>query len=114
MPIYYYAFHSKPDSTNKLHLIVTVYHRDPQGPVDHREDPERIDYAAEVESECGLKRILIRTTRDVYNSHDYKGMGLKQFREKFGDFDKVHFFMIPLLPASMSIAIAEGMIPDDS
>jgi hypothetical protein len=113
MPIFYYAFHSKPHSTDKLHIITPVYHRDPEGPVDKREDPARFDYGVEVESECGLKGILIHPTRDVYDADDYEGMGLKQFREKFGDIDKVYFFMIPLLRASMPIVIAERMIPED-
>jgi hypothetical protein len=113
MPIFYYAFHSKPHATDKLHILVQVYHRDPEGPVDQREDPARFDYGVEVESECGLKGISIRNTKDVYDSRDYEGMGLKQFRQKFSDIDKVYFFMIPLLRASMPIAIAEDMISED-
>ena len=113
MPIFFYAFHSKPQATDKLHIIVQVYHRDPKGPGGQRPDPAVYDYGTTVESECGFKGILIKSDKDAYRDDDFEGMGLKHFREKFGDINKVYFFMVPLLGASMPIAIAEGMIPED-
>jgi hypothetical protein len=37
MAIFYYAFHSKPHATDKLHIIVRLYHKDPEGPIDQRD-----------------------------------------------------------------------------
>jgi hypothetical protein len=116
MAIFYYAFHSKPHATDKLHIIVPSYVRDPSRelPVEQQDDPASGDYGSFlVESECGLKGILIKSDVDAYRDQDFDGMGLTHFRDKFSDINKPYFFMIPLLRASMPIAIAEGMISQD-
>lgn len=113
MPIFYYAFHSKPQATDKLHIIVRSYNRNSKGPVNQQPDPSLEDYGLIVESECGLKGILLKPDRDAYREGDFEGMGLKHFREKFSDIDVVYFFMPPVLRVSMLLAIAqEGMIPE--
>jgi hypothetical protein len=43
------------------------------------------DYALIVESECGLKGILLKPHKDAIRESDFEGMGLKHFREKFID-----------------------------
>jgi hypothetical protein len=122
MPIFTYAFHSRalnateaaaPD--DKLHIIVQVYHRNQKGPVEQQDDPAMYEYGSFVESECGLRGILIKTAvDDAIRVDDFQGMGLKHFRDKYGGISKtVYFFMPPVLRASMPIAIAEGMIPND-
>jgi hypothetical protein len=114
MVIFTYAFHSKANvAIDKLHIIVKVYHKDPNGPVKQREDPAKGDYGSLVESECGLKGVLIKTDVEAMRSDDFEGMGLKHFRDKYGGIDTAYFFMPPFLRVSMPIAIAEGMIPDD-
>ena len=125
MPIFTYGFHSKAvtsttgaaaeNDIDKLHIIVQVYHRDQEGPVEHQDDPARGDYGSFVESECGLKGILIKTAvDDAVRVDDFEEMGLKHFRDKYGGISKtVYFFMPPVLRVSMPIAIAEGRIPND-
>jgi hypothetical protein len=116
MPIFYYAFHSKPQATDKLHIISGSYDRNPRGPVNHQQqpDPSVEDYGLIVESECGLKGILLKPDKDVIKEGDFEGMGLRQFREKFSDIDIIYFFMPPVLRVSMPVAIAqEGIIPED-
>ncbi len=114
MPIFYYAFHSKPQATDKLHIIVQSYDRNPRGPADQQPDPSVDDYGLIVESQCGLKGILLKPDKDAYEEGDFEGMGLKHFREKFSDIDVVYFFMPPVLRISMPVAIAEeGIIPEN-
>jgi hypothetical protein len=125
MPIFTYGFHSKAvtattgvaaeNNIDKLHIIVQVYHRDQEGPVEQQDDPARGDYGSFVESECGLKGILIKTAvDDAVRVDDFEEMGLKHFRDKYGDISKtVYFFMPPVLRVSMPIAISKGMIPSD-
>jgi hypothetical protein len=116
MPIFYYAFHSsKPtEPTDNLHIIVHSYTRNPRAPVDQQPDPSIEDYGLIVESECGLKGILLKPDKDAIREGDFEGMGLKHFREKFSDSDIVYFFMPPVLCVSMPEAIAqEDMIPED-
>lgn len=124
MPIFYYAFHSKPQSTDKLHIITRSYTRNPRVPVDQQQqqqeqeqqppDPSTDDYGLIVESECGLKGILLKPDKDAIREGDFEGMGLKHFREKFSDIDIVYFFMPPVLRVRMPEAIAqEDMIPED-
>jgi hypothetical protein len=116
MPIFYYAFHSKPQATDKLHIIVHSYTRNPRGPVNQKQQPDSSadDYGLIVESECGLKGILLKPDKDAYREGDFEGMGLKHFREKFSDVDVVYFFMPPVLRVSMLKAIAEeGIIPEN-
>jgi hypothetical protein len=114
MPIFYYAFHSKPQATDKLHIIVQSYDRNPIGPADQQPDPSVDDYGLIVESECGLKGILLKPDKDAYEEGDFEGMGLKHFREKFSDIDIVYFFMPPVLRVRMPVAIAQvGIIPED-
>ncbi|HYZ60488.1 MAG TPA: hypothetical protein VE544_12595 [Nitrososphaeraceae archaeon] len=113
MPIFYYAFHSKPQATDKLHIIVKSYDRNPRGPADQQSDPSVDDYGLIVESECGLKGILLKPDKDAYEEGDFEGMGLKHFREKFSDIDIVYFFMPPVLRVSMPVAITQRMIPEN-
>jgi hypothetical protein len=114
MAIFTYAFHSKSHiAIDKLHIIVKAYDRDPNGPVNQRDDPVGGDYGSLVESECGLKGVLIKLDVEAIRSDDFEGMGLKHFRDKYGGIETGNFFMPPLLLASMPIAIAEGMIPED-
>ena len=122
MPIFYYAFHSskQTDPTDKLHIIVHSYSRNPREPVDkeqeqqEQQDPSTDDFGLMVESECGLKGILLKTDKDAIREGDFEGMGLKHFREKFSDIDIVYFFMPPVLRVSMPEAIAQiGTIPED-
>ena len=108
MPIFYYAFHSKQQATDKLHIIVRSYTRSPRG----QPDPSIDDYGLIVESECGLKGILLKPDKDAIEEGDFEGMGLRHFREKFSDIDIVYFFMPPVLRVSMPEATAEeGIIP---
>ncbi|MFL6496663.1 MAG: hypothetical protein ACJ703_09610 [Nitrososphaera sp.] len=97
MPIFYYAFHSKPQSTDKLHIVVHSYNRNPTGPANQQPDPSLDDYGLIVESECGLEGILVKPDKDAIKEGDFEGMGLKHFREKFGDIDTIYFFMPPVL-----------------
>jgi hypothetical protein len=119
LPIFYYAFHSKPQSTDKLHIITRSYTRNLRVPVDQQQeqqqpDPSIEDYGLIVESECGLKGILLKPDKDAIREGDFEGMGLKHFREKFSDIDIIYFFMPPVLRVSMPEAIAqEDMIPED-
>ena len=114
MPIFYYAFHSKPQATNKLHIVVYSYDRHPSGSADQQLDHSVDDYGLIVESECGLTGILVKPDKDAIEEGDFEGMGLKHFREKFGDIDIIYFFMPPVLRVSMPVAIAEeGIIPND-
>jgi hypothetical protein len=120
LPIFYYAFHSKPQSTDKLHIITRSYTRNLRVPVDQQQeqqqpDPSIEDYGLIVESECGLKGILLKPDKDAIREGDFEGMGLKHFREKFSDSDIVYFFMPPVLCVSMPEAIAQGsiIIPED-
>ena len=121
MPIFYYAFHSKPQSTDKLHIIIRSYSRNHREPVNQQQqqqqqqpDPSIEDYGLIVESECGLKGILLKPDKDAIKEGDFEGMGLKHFREKFRDIDIVYFFMPPVLRVSMPEAISQGdMIPED-
>ena len=112
MPIFYYAFHSsKPtEPTDNLHIIVHSYTRNPRAPVDQQPDPSVNDYELIVESECGLKGILLKPDKDAHKEGDSEGMGLKHFREKFSDIEIVYFFMPPVLCVSMPEAIAQGSI----
>lgn len=66
-----------------------------------------------VQSEYGLKGILIKTDVDAIRADDFEGMGLEYFRKKYGGIQTVYFFMPPLLRTSQVIAIAEGLIPDE-
>lgn len=114
MAIFYYAFHSKPQATDKLHIIVDSYVRNPRRrPADQQPDPSLDDdYGLIVESECGLKGILLKPEKDAIKEGDFEGMGLKHFREKFSEFNTIYFFMPPVLPISMAVAIAqEAIIP---
>ena len=120
MPIFYYAFHSKPQSTDKLHIITRSYTRNPRVPVDQQQQEQQQpdlstdDFGLIVESECGLKGILLKHDKDAIREGDFEGMGLKHFREKFRDIDIVYFFMPPVLRVSMPEAITrEDMIPED-
>ena len=122
MPIFYYAFHSskQTDPTDKLHIIVHSYTRNPREPVNQQQeqqqpDPSTDDFGLIVESECGLKGILLKPDKDAIREGDFEGMGLKHFREKFSDIDIVYFFMPPVLCVSMPEAIAQGsiIIPED-
>ena len=113
MPIFYFAFHSKPQATDKLHIIVRSYNRNPRGPAYQQPDPSEDDYGLIVESECGLKGILLKSDKDAYREGDFEGMGLKHFREKFSDIDIVYFFMPPVLRVSMPVAITQGIIPEN-
>jgi hypothetical protein len=111
LPIFYYAFHSKPQSSDKLHIIVHSYNRNPRGPAGQRPDPSLNDYGLIVESECGLKGILLKPEKDVIKEGDFEGMGLNHFREKFSEFNTIYFFLPPVLHVSMPVAIAqEGII----
>ena len=116
MPIFYYAFHSKPQSSDKLHIIVHSYNRNPRGLAGQQPDPSLDDYGLIVESECGLKGILVKPEKDAIKEGDFEGMGLKYFREKFSEFNTIYFFMPPVLHVSMPVAIAqEGIIiPKDT
>jgi hypothetical protein len=115
LAIFYYAFHSKPQSSDKLHIIVHSYNRNPRGgPAGQQPDPSLDDYGLIVESECGLKGILLKPEKDAIREGDFEGMGLKYFREKFSEFDTICFFMPPVLPVSMPVAIAQkAFIPKD-
>ena len=119
MSIIYYAFHSskQTDPTDKLHIIVHNYSRNPRVPVDNTQqqpDPSTDDFGLIVKSECGLKGILLKPDKDAIREGDFEGMGLKHFREKFRDIDIVYFFMPPVLRVSMPEAIAQvGIIPED-
>ena len=121
MPIFYYAFHSskQTDPTDKLHIIVHSYTRNPREPVNQQQeqqqpDPSTDDFGLIVESECGLKGILLKPDKDAIREGDFEGMGLKHFREKFSDIDIVYFFMPPVLRVRMPVAIAQvGIIPED-
>jgi hypothetical protein len=113
MPIFYYAFHSKPQATDKLHIIVKSYDRNPRGPAYQQPDPSVDDYGLIVESQCGLKGILLKPDKDAYEEGDFEGMGLKHFREKFSDIDVVYFFMPPVLRVSMPVAITEDIISEN-
>lgn len=113
MPIFYYAFHSKPQATDKLHIIVQSYNRNPRGPADQQPDPSVDDYGLIVESECGLKGVLLKPDKDAYKEGDFEGMGLKHFREKFSDIDVVYFFMPPVLHVSMPVAITQSIISEN-
>ncbi len=114
-PIFYYAFHNKAAKpTDKLHIIVHSYTRDSKEPVDRQPDPSVDDYGLIVQSECGLRGILLKSDKDAYTQGDFEGMGLKYFLEKFSDTDIVYFFMPPVLRVSMPFAIAqEGVIPEN-
>jgi hypothetical protein len=107
LPIFYYAFHSKPQATDKLHIIVHSHTRNPRGLADQQADPSLQDYGQIVESECGLKGILLKSDKDAVREDDFEGMGLKHFREKFSDIDIIYFFMPPVLRVSMPLAIAQ-------
>ena len=119
MAIFYYAFHSskQTDPTDKLHIVVPSYSRNPREPVDKEQeqpDPSTDDFGLIVESECGLKGILLKPDKDAIREGDFEGMGLKHFREKFSDIDIVYFFMPPVLRVSMPEAISQvGIIPED-
>jgi len=114
LPIFYYAFHSKSQATDKLHIIVHSHSRNPWGSVDQQPDPSIDDYGLIVESECGLKGILLKPDRGAIREGDFEGMGLRHFREKFSDIDIVYFFMPPVLRVSMPVAISQvGIIPED-
>ena len=120
LPIFYYAFHSKPQSTDKLHIIKRSYSRNPREPLNQQQqqqqqpDPSTDDFGLIVESECGLKGILLKPDKDAIREGDFEGMGLKHFREKFSDIDIVYFFMPPVLRVSMPEATAQvGIIPED-
>lgn len=116
MPIFYYAFHSKPQATDKLYIIVHSHTRNPRGPVNqHQPDPSVDDFGLIVESECGLKGILLKPDKDAIREGDFEGMGLKHFCEKFSGIDIVYFFMPPpVLRVSMPEAITqEAMIPEN-
>jgi hypothetical protein len=120
LPIFYYAFHSKPQSTDKLHIITRSYGRNPRETVNQQQqaqqqpDPSVEDYGLIVESECGLKGILLKPDKDAIRESDFEGMGLRHFREKFSDIDVVYFFMPPVLRGSMPEAISQvGIIPED-
>ena len=56
---------------------------------------------------------MLRPDKDAIREGDFEGMGLKYFREKFGDIDIIYFFMPPVLRVSMPIAIAEDIIRED-
>ena len=116
MPIFYYAFHSKSQSSDKLHIIVHTYNRNPRGPAGQQPDPSLDDYGLIVESECGLKGILVKPEKDAIIEGESEGMGLNHFREKFSEFNTIYFFMPPVLNVSMPVAIAqEGIIiPKDT
>jgi hypothetical protein len=118
MPIFYYAFHSKLQATDKLHIILGGYDRNPRADVNQQEqpqpDPSVDDYGLIVESKCRLKGILLKPDKDAIKQGDFEGMGLRHFREKFRDIDVVYFFMPPVLRVSMPVAIAQGgIIPED-
>jgi len=113
MSIFYYAFHSKPQATDKLHIIVHSHNRNPRGPAYQQPDLSVDDYGLVVESECGHKGILLKPDSDAYKEGDFEGMGLKHFRDKFSDIDIVYFFMPPVLHVSMPVAITQGMIPEN-
>jgi hypothetical protein len=114
MPIFYYAFHSKPQATDKLHIIVHSHDKNPRGSAGQQQDPSVDDYGLIVESECGLTGILLKPDKDAIEEGDFEGMGLKHFREKFSDIEIIYFFMPPILRVSMPVAIAEeGIIPKD-
>ncbi len=123
MPVFYYAFHSKPQSTDKLHIITRSYSRNPREPVNQQQEQEQEqeqpdasveDYGLIVESECGLKGILLKPDKDAIREEDFEGMRLRHFRETFSDIDIVYFFMPPVLRVSMSVAISQvGIIPED-
>jgi hypothetical protein len=125
MPIFTYGFYSKAvtstteveaeNDIDKLHIIVQAYHRDQEGPVELQDDPAKGDYGSFVESECGLKGILIKTAvDDAVRVDDFGEMGLKHFRDKYGGISKtVYFFMPPVLRVSIPIAISDGMIPNE-
>jgi hypothetical protein len=116
LPVFFYAFHSKPQSTDKLHIITRSYIRNPREPVNQQQqpDPSTDDFGLIVESECGLKGILLKPDKDAIREGDFEGMGLKHFREKFSDIDIVYFFMPPVLRVRMPVAIAQvGIIPED-
>jgi hypothetical protein len=96
-----------------LHIVVHSYDRNPRGAVDKQPDPSVYDYGIIVESECGLKGILLKPDKDAIEEGDFEGMGLKQFREKFSDIEMIYFFMPPVLRVSMPVAIAEeDVIPE--
>jgi hypothetical protein len=119
LPVFFYAFHSKPQSTDKLHIITRSYIRNPREPVNQQQqpDPSTDDFGLFgliVESECGLKGILLKPDKDAIREGDFEGMGLRHFREKFSDIDIVYFFMPPVLRVSMPVAINQvGIIPED-
>jgi hypothetical protein len=114
MPIFYFAFHSKPQATDKLHIIIHSHDKNPRGSADQQRDPSVDDYGLTVESECGLTGILLKPDKDAIEEGDFEGMGLKQFREKFSDIEIIYFFMPPVLRVSMPVAVAEeGIIPKD-
>jgi hypothetical protein len=79
LPVFYYAFHSKPQSTDKLHIITRSYTRNPREPVNQQQeqqpDPSIEDYGLIVESECGLKGILLKPDKDAIREGDFEGMG---------------------------------------
>ncbi len=93
--------------------MLHCYDINPRGPADKQPDPSLEDYGLIVESECGLKGILLRPDKDAIREGDFEGMGLKHFREKFSDIDIIYFFMPPVLRVSMPVAIAEDVIRED-
>ncbi len=122
MAIFTYAFHnstSSIDTAQPLHIVVHHYFRNREDEETERRggywwDSEGSDYGSTVESECGLKGILIKTDVDAITEEDYDlTMGLKEFHEKYGGIKTVNFFMPPNLRNSMQISIAEGQIPKE-
>lgn len=116
MLIFICAAHSKTIATidtKPLHIILHSYLRKPVDDLKENTSTGSADYGALVQSECGLKGILIKTDVDAIRADDFEGMGLEYFRKKYGDIQTVYFFMPPLLRTSQEIAIAEGLIPDD-
>lgn len=116
MLIFICAAHSKTIATidtKTLHIILHSYLRKPVDDLKENTSTGSADYGALVQSECGLKGILIKTDVDAIRADDFEGMGLEYFRKKYGDIQTVYFFMPPLLRTSQEIAIAEGLIPDD-
>jgi hypothetical protein len=116
MLIFICAAHSKTIGTidtKPLHVILHSYLRKPVDELSKNTSTDSTDYGALVQSECGLKGILIKTDADAIMAHDFEGMGLEYFRKKYGGIESVYFFMPPLLRTSQEIAIAESLIPDD-
>lgn len=116
MLIFICAAHSKTigtTNTKPLHIILHSYVRKPVDDLSENTSTGSADYGALVQSECGLKGILIKTDVDAIRAGDFEGMGLEYFRKKYGGINTVYFFMPPLLRTSQEMAIAEGLFPDD-